>query len=62
MRAYLKLSIRGKDADPSVVIIGYYNVTIHVHGDTRRSLQLPWRTTSDPEAHFKLSVIGEYLF
>ncbi len=61
MRSHLKLAIRGEDADPSIVIVGHHNVTVHVHSDACRSLQLPRRPTSDPEAHLELAIIGEYL-
>lgn len=60
-RSYLKLPIRREDADPPIVIVGHHNVTVHVNSDTRWSLQLPWRPTSDPKAHFELAIIGENL-
>lgn len=60
-RSYLKLPIRREDADPPIVIVGHHNVTVHVNSDTRWSLQLPWRPTSDPKAHLELAIIGENL-
>lgn len=60
-QTHLKLAIRRKYADPSIVIVSNHNVTIHVNSDASRSLQLPWRTASNPKAHFELTVIGEYL-
>lgn len=61
MRSDLELALRGEDADPSIVIVGHHNVTVHVYSDASWSLQLPRRATSDPEAHLELAVIGEHL-
>lgn len=61
MRSHLKLAVRGEDADPSIVVVGHHDVTVHVHGDACGSLQLPWRPPSDPKAHLELPVIGKYL-
>lgn len=61
MRAHLKLAVRGEDADPSIVIIGHDDVTVHVHSDAGRSLQLSRRPTSDPKAHLELAIVGEHL-
>lgn len=58
---HLELSIRGEYANPSVVVVSYDYVTVHVHCDPRGALQLPWWTTSDPKPHLKLAVIWEYL-
>ena len=55
--AHLELSIRGEDADPSVVVISDDDVSVHVHCDPCGALQLPRGTTSDPKPHLKLPVI-----
>lgn len=39
---YLELAIRGEDANPSVVIVSYNDVPVHVHCDPCGALQLPW--------------------
>lgn len=58
---YLKFPIGGEDADPSVIIISYNNVSICVDCHSCRPLQLSWRTTPDPEARFELPIIGKHL-
>lgn len=58
---YLKFAIWGEDANPSVVIVSYNDVTVHVHCDSCGALQLSWRATSDPKPHLKLTIIWEYL-
>lgn len=58
---YLEFSVRGENANPPVIIVGYNYVTVHVHGDPRGALKLAWRATSDPKSHLKLAVIWEHL-
>ncbi len=58
---YLEFPIRGKDADPSVIIISYNNVSIGVDCHSCWPLQLSWRTTPDTEARFELPIIGKNL-
>lgn len=58
---HLELAIRGEDANPSVVVVGYNYVTVHVHCDPCGALQLPWWATSDPKPHLKLAIIWEHL-
>lgn len=58
---HLELSVRGEDADPSVVIVGHHYVAIKVHSDAGGSLQLSWRATSDPEPHLELAIVGKNL-
>lgn len=59
--SHLKLAVGGEDADPAIVVVGHHDVSVHVHGDARRPLQLPRGATSDPEAHLELAVVGENL-
>lgn len=61
VKPHLELAVRGEDANPSVVIVGHHDVAVHVHGDTRGSLQLSRRATSDPEPHLELAVVGKNL-
>lgn len=58
---HLKLAIWGEDANPSVVVVSYNNVAVHVDCDPCGALQLPRWTTSDTKPHLKLSIIWKYL-
>lgn len=58
---HLELAVWGEDANPSIVVIGYNDVTVHVDCHTRRALQLPWWSAPYTKPHLKLAVVGKHL-
>lgn len=58
---HLEFSVRGKDANPSIVVIGYDNVTTHVDSHAGWALQLSWWSAPYSKSHLKLAIIGKHL-
>lgn len=61
MNTHLVFAITGEDANPLVIIVSNDYVTIWMHSDTSRPLQLPRRTSTNSETAVKLSLVGEDL-
>ena len=61
LSSYLKLALRGENADPLVVVVSYDDVTTGVHSYTCRPLQLARRPSTHPKTTLEFPLIGENL-